>query len=326
MQIKPEQTTNTTVRKRSRQSKHGTIVRRINLKSLQEEIHSTYGNSDDDYSVNMVDTTDDQTTPSKLHVQYGHSKFWIMVDSGSSTSIVTEQMAKDIEAWDNNTWWSRTTNPVQLKSYTNTPIINLGTIYCDCDIECNGWRAGRADIIVVPNKHKAIVGRDLFQPLGILKKSPKAQGKNIDSIEIMSTCPIKREVATKYNNLTTRFGRSKNHKVKSKFISNFTPVYQSGKRVPLHPEKQVEEELQKLQNNGHITKLEKCSDEFYISPIVITVKKDKLIKLAMDSNDQVPHGRHRTINNTIVQRKTNIIFNNRPTLRIQPVTTRWRYS
>ena len=211
--------------------------------SLQAEIHSTYGNSDDDYSVNMMDTSNDPTTPSKLHVQYGHSKFWVMVDSGSSTSLVTEQMAKDIEARDSNTWWSRTTNPVQLKSYTDTPIKNLRTLYCD--IECNGWRAGRADIIVVPNKHRAIVGRDLFQPLGIhlkQKDSPNAQGKNIDSIEITSTCPIKREVATKYNNLTTRLGRSKNHKVKSKFKSNCTPVHQRGRRVPLHLEKQVEEE------------------------------------------------------------------------------------
>ena len=209
----------------------------INMISLQAEIHSTYGNSDDKYSVNMMDTTDDSTTPSKLHVQYGHSKFWVMVDSGSSTSIVTEQMAKEIEARDSNTWWSRTTNPVQLKSYTNTPITNLGTL--NSDIECNGWRAGRPDLIVVPKKHRAIVGRDLFKPLGIHLKqedSPNAQGKNIDSIEIMSTCPIK-----------------------------------------------VEEELKKLQNNGHITKIEKLSDEFYILPIVITVKKDKSIKLAMDS-------------------------------------------
>ena len=248
----------------------------INMISLQAEIHSTYGNSDDDYSVNKMDTSNDPTTPSKLHVQYGHSKFWVMVDSGSSTSIVTEQMAKDIEARDSNTWWSRTTNPVQLKSYTETSIKNLGTLYCD--IECNGWRAGRADIIVVPNKHRAIVGRDLFQPLGIHLKqedSPNAQGKNIDSIEITSTCPIKPEVATKYKNLTTRLGRSKTHKVKSKFKSNFIPVHQRGRRVPLHLEKKVEEGLRRLQNIGHITKLEKCSDEFYISPLVITVKKDK---------------------------------------------------
>ena len=127
-------------------------------------------------------------------------------------------MANDIEARDGNNWWSRTTNPVKLKIYTNTPIKNLGTLYCD--IECNGWRAGRADTIVVPNMHRAKMGRDLFKPLGIHLKqhdSPFSDGRNVNSIKKTSTCPIKREVATKYKNLTTKLGRSKHHKVKSQF-------------------------------------------------------------------------------------------------------------
>ena len=93
----------------------------INMIAPNLDTHSTYDDSTDDYSVNMMESPDDPTTPSKLHMQYGNSKFWVMVDSGSSTSIVTEQMAKDIEARDSNTWLSRTTNPVKLKSYTDTP-------------------------------------------------------------------------------------------------------------------------------------------------------------------------------------------------------------
>ena len=163
---------------------------------------------------------------------------------------------------------------MKLKSYTDTTIKNLGTLY----IECNGGKTGRADIIVVPNKHRAIVGRDLFRPLGIQLKqhdSPKSTGKNINSIDNPQPLTIKEEISTKCKNLTTRIGRSKHHKVKSLFKSNYTPVHQKGRRVPLHLETQVEEELRNLQNDGHITKLEKCSDEFFISPIVITVKKDK---------------------------------------------------
>ena len=34
---------------------------------------------------------------------------------------------------------------------------------------------------------------------------------------------------------------------------------------------------------GHIQKLTYCSDQFFISPIVITVKKDQSIKIALDS-------------------------------------------
>ena len=132
---------------------------------------------------------------------------------------------------------------------------NLGTLYCD--IECNNWKTGRADIIVVPNKHRAIVGRDLFRPLGIQLKqhdSPTSTGKNINSIDDPQPLTIKEEIATKYKNLTIRIGRSTHHKVKSLFKSNYTPVHQKGRRVPLHLETQVEEELRNLQNDGHITK------------------------------------------------------------------------
>ena len=42
-------------------------------------------------------------------------------------------------------------------------------------------------------------------------------------------------------------------------------------------------ELEKLLNEGHIEKLTNCSDQFFISSIVITVKKDQSIKIALDS-------------------------------------------
>ena len=170
-----------------------------------------------------METPDDSTTPSKLQIQYGYSKFWVMVDSRSSTSIVKEHMAKDIEARDRNTWWSGTINPVKLKSYTDNPIKNLGTLYSD--IECNGWKARRADIIVVPNKHRAIIGRDLFKPLGIKltqHDSPTSTGESINSINTFQTPTIKEEVENKYKNLTTTIGRSIHHKVKSQFKSNYT--------------------------------------------------------------------------------------------------------
>ena len=109
------------------------------------------------------------------------------------------------------------------------------------------------------------------------------EGKTIYNISAPSTCPLKQEIVIKYKNLTKRIGRSVNHKVKSKFKSYYTPIHQKGRRIPLHLEKEVEEELNKLQANGHITKLDKCSEEFFISTIVITVKRDKSIKLAMDA-------------------------------------------
>ena len=45
----------------------------------------------------------------------------------------------------------------------------------------------------------------------------------------------------------------------------------------------MEEELNKLIDQRHIIKLDKRSDKQFISPIVLTVKKDRTVKLALDS-------------------------------------------
>ena len=49
------------------------------------------------------------------------------------------------------------------------------------------------------------------------------------------------------------------------------------------PFKKVKNELNKLIDDGQIIKLEKCPDDLFISPVVITVKKDKSVKIALDS-------------------------------------------
>ena len=49
-------------------------------------------------------------------------------------------------------------------------------------------------------------------------------------------------------------------------------------------------ENQKLIQEGHVVKLIKCTSEHFISPIVITAKKDGSVKLAIDAkpmNDQI---------------------------------------
>ena len=53
--------------------------------------------------------------------------------------------------------------------------------------------------------------------------------------------------------------------------------------MPIHLQPKVKIELEKLLNERHIKKLTNCSDQFFISPIVITVKKDQSIKIALDS-------------------------------------------
>ena len=53
--------------------------------------------------------------------------------------------------------------------------------------------------------------------------------------------------------------------------------------MPIHVQGKVEKEIEKLLLEGHVQKLDKCTSDCFIAPIVITVKKDDSIKLALDA-------------------------------------------
>ena len=94
---------------------------------------------------------------------------------------------------------------------------------------------------------------------------------------------INKWIKDNYAQMFVRIGKSKNHTMKTQFLEEFEPVQQKGRRIPIHLQGRVEGELNKLIDQRHIIKLDKCSDKQFISPIVITVKKDQTVKLALDS-------------------------------------------
>ena len=61
------------------------------------------------------------------------------------------------------------------------------------------------------------------------------------------------------------------------------PYQHKGQRVPLHLTDKVAKEIRHLLDTKQITKIDKCSDKVFISPVVITRKSDQSIKLALDS-------------------------------------------
>ena len=67
------------------------------------------------------------------------------------------------------------------------------------------------------------------------------------------------------------------------FIKSFAAKHQNVRRVPINLQPRVIVESDRLQKEGHIEKLSSCSNENFISPILVTVKKDQSIKLALDS-------------------------------------------
>ena len=149
-------------------------------------------------------------------------------------------------------------------------------------IASNGWRLEEAEFVVVRDGLKPLVGRDLFDALETsVTQTPKYEGSMVNTIT--SQCPFKTRIAKQFPQLITRIGCSKIHIVKSKFHRNFLQKHQKGRRVPINLQERVNNKIKKLLEEGHIEKLNNCSDQYFISPIVITVKRDQTIKLALDS-------------------------------------------
>ena len=86
-----------------------------------------------------------------------------------------------------------------------------------------------------------------------------------------------------FNKLFDRIGNMRN-KLKITLLHDpLKPVQLKGRRVPLHLLPAVSKKLDRLISEGHIKNLESRDEVRFISTIVITCKKEKSIKLALDS-------------------------------------------
>ena len=88
-----------------------------------------------------------------------------------------------------------------------------------------------------------------------------------------------------FNHLFHRVGRICNYKVQAEFFKKLILIQQKGRRVPIMLQEKVDRETDKLLEQGHIQKLEECSDKYFVSPFVITVKKDGSVKLELESRE-----------------------------------------
>ena len=249
---------------------------------LYEQVYdSNYDSDSDNYVAAISSDSVQQLEPLNEEVQMGEIRTSAMIDSASAVSIITKSLANKIIRSTKSAKWTDTTEKRNLKTFSNEPIKVIG--HLETTVIYNQWKDTTAMLTVVDDGHKNIIGRDLFTTLGlaVVQQQPES-GKCVYNIN-NSTCKIKETIATQFPHLVSRIGLYKTHVAKSKFYQKFTAKHQKGRRVPINLQPRVSEELERLQTEGHIEKLSSCSDEHFISPIVITVKKDQSIKLALDS-------------------------------------------
>ena len=61
------------------------------------------------------------------------------------------------------------------------------------------------------------------------------------------------------------------------------PIQQKWRPVPIHLQNTVRNELERLIEKGHVEETDETTENFFMSPAVITIKKDRSVKIALDS-------------------------------------------
>ena len=209
-----------------------------------------------------------------------------IADSGSSMSFLNGKTARRLQENDNSVILKQIPpedTARNLACYNGKTIVPEGRLIVT--IESGGWKIKAAPFIIVDNQKANIIDRIILPQVGIRLIQEKSKQGNVLNIseQEQSNPEIKRWVKDNYPQLRIRVGKSKSHVIRTQFNKEFIPVQQKVRRVPVHLQERVEKEFNELLDQKHIIKLDKCSDRQLISPIVITVRKDQTVKLALDS-------------------------------------------
>ena len=274
-------------RLKSQDNKKG--MRRVNY--IEESDEESEDDEDEEQLVLRVDG--DGCKPFYMEGTMCGNYFKAIIDTGSPVSIFTKSdlqkivgprkvVIRDMIAGE------------KYVDYNKKPLNLLG--YQFVRLEVAGVTVSKARVLVAPNSGKSIVGRDWLVALRYKIKQPIERGEykiNKQSVKCeesineispeKSLNPEVQQLVGEFPNLFKRKGRVKNYEIKIKMKDDVRISQQKGRRIPIQLQNQVDDEIEKLLKEGHIEKVDKIQDDVFIQPTVITVKKDKSVKIALDA-------------------------------------------
>ena len=183
-----------------------------------------------------------------------------------------------------------TGSPVTIIPPINTPKQIKATSKCFVDVNKNPIEFnGKAIVEVKTEKTKVmlpilITEKKNTQPLlGLYwldKLEIGLQGScETNIIRSITTNEKGEKIFKEFENLFNNNHTIKNLTIDIQLKKDAKPVQQKGKPVPIHFQKIVKKELEKLIEQGHLEKADKTTENCFVSPAVITIKKDKSVKL-----------------------------------------------
>ena len=157
------------------------------------------------------------------------------------------------------------------------------------NVEING-ETKKLELLITTKKTNPLLGLDWMKHLGIKLEMEETNLK----IQNVKEDPDITELKRKFKKLFHENKTIKGIEVDIELKPDAKLIQQKGRPIPIHLQPAVGKEIEKLKKNGHIEKATNINENCFVSPAVITVKKDKSVKIALDS---------RKLNEITVKRK-----------------------
>ena len=137
-------------------------------------------------------------------------------------------------------------------------------------------------LLITKAKTSPILGLDWMQRLKI-NLSSNNEAIQIHNIKLDNTDKKIRKLQNDFKDLFYNNKEIKNFSVKVQLKEGPQIIQQKGRPIPIHLQDQVALELKRLIKHGYLERATEITEDCFVSPAVITVKKDKSIKIALDS-------------------------------------------
>ena len=105
----------------------------------------------------------------------------------------------------------------------------------------------------------------------------------INKISLDNETSQSESIYKKYHKLFNTNLTIKDAEVQRQIKPGCYPIQQKARPIPYHLQEDVKNELNRLIESGHLERLETIGEDCFVSPVVITVKKDESVKIALDA-------------------------------------------
>ena len=190
----------------------------------------------EDNTVALIENDIAKIEPLSMPIEFSNISITLLVDSGRACSILNRSLATQVVKNSPHAVWTHEKISPQLRTFSNEPIHIEGKI--QTLLTSNGWTLNSATFTVVADALKSLIGRDLFDHLGLaVTHFSSVQGKRVNTLS--SSSEFKEHIAKNFPILISRIGRSKNHVPKSNFNKDFQPRHQERRRIPINLQDKV---------------------------------------------------------------------------------------